>query len=107
MAAVLLGYGDAFTVPVVLGAIQLLDSKRQAKQLNASTSDVLHVRHRISRSGSMSSMSASDKLEVTLAAGSGSGSGTGERLEVQLGRRRAGRDLAGDPRSEQASRPPR
>ena len=44
MAAVLLGYGDAFTVPVVLGAIQLLDSKRQAKQLNASTSDVLHVR---------------------------------------------------------------
>ena len=26
MASVLLGYGDAFTVPVVLGAIQLLDS---------------------------------------------------------------------------------
>lgn len=34
MASVLLGYGDAFTVPVVLGAIQLLDSKRLSKQLN-------------------------------------------------------------------------
>eukprot|EP01043_Picozoa_sp_COSAG02_P078654 COSAG02_NODE_17816_length_979_cov_0.755682_1_plen_256_part_01 len=35
VAAQLLAYEDHFTVPVVLGALQLLDSKRKAKQLDS------------------------------------------------------------------------
>jgi len=35
VAVQLLAHEDAFTVPVVLGALQLLDSKRKAKQLDA------------------------------------------------------------------------